>query len=81
MTKELKAFKELKHNSQVGAHLFDDELFEIIEPALNAVEIIKIHKLLNYVLKNEKCANMYHLSEIEKELLRGVFGLCVNHNN
>ena len=37
---------------------------------LKALEIIKEHKLLNYVLKNEKCANMYHLSEREKDILK-----------
>lgn len=44
--------------------------FSIIENALKALEIIKEHKLLNYVLKNEKCSNMYHLSKEEKDLLR-----------
>ena len=34
-----------------------------------ALEIIKKHKLLNYVLKNEKCANMYHLSQEDKDFL------------
>lgn len=34
------------------------------------LRIIKKHKLLNYVLKNPKCAGMYHLSEIEIALLR-----------
>lgn len=38
--------------------------------ALKALEIIKEHKLLNYVLKNEKCSNMYHLSKEEKDLLK-----------
>ena len=36
------------------------------------LEIIKKHKLLNYVLKNEKCANMYHLSKEEIDLLREI---------
>ena len=40
------------------------------EKKLKALEIIKEHKLLNYVLKNEKCANMYHLSEREKDILK-----------
>jgi hypothetical protein len=34
-----------------------------IEKELKALEIIKRHKLLNYVLKNPKCARMYHLSD------------------
>lgn len=41
--------------------------------SLDALKIIKDHKLLNYVLKNEKCANMYHLSKEEIELLKEVF--------
>lgn len=32
-----------------------------------AIKIIKKHKLLNYVLKNPKCAKMYQLSA--KELI------------
>ena len=43
-----------------------------MEKKLKALEIIKEHKLLNYVLKNEKCANMYHLSKEEKDLLKEV---------
>lgn len=39
---------------------------------LEILEIIKKHKLLNYVLKNEKCANMYHLSKEECDLLREI---------
>lgn len=35
-------------------------------------DIIKEHKLLNYILKNEKCAKMYHLSKEELELLKEV---------
>lgn len=43
-----------------------------IEKNLEILEIIKKHKLLNYVLKNEKCANMYHLSKEEIDLLREI---------
>lgn len=43
---------------------------KLIENALKALEIIKEHKLLNYVLKNEKCANMYHLSKEDKDILK-----------
>ena len=50
---------------------FEDEL-DIIEKDLEILEIIKKHKLLNYVLKNEKCANMYHLSKEECDLLREI---------
>ena len=41
-----------------------------ISKSLKVLEIIKEHKLLNYVLKNEKCANMYHLSKEDKDLLK-----------
>ena len=47
-------------------------LRKIIEKDLEILEIIKKHKLLNYVLKNEKCANMYHLSKEEIDLLREI---------
>ena len=40
---------------------------------LEALDIIKKHKLLNYVLKNKKCMNMYHLTEEEIILLRKEF--------
>lgn len=43
-----------------------------LEKDLEVLEIIKKHKLLNYVLKNEKCANMYHLSKEEIDLLREI---------
>ena len=36
------------------------------------LEIIKKHKLLNYVIKNEKCAKMYNLSKEEIELLKNI---------
>ena len=41
-----------------------------LDNRLAALEIIKEHKLLNYVLKNKKCANMYHLSKEECDLLK-----------
>ena len=50
---------------------FEEEL-DTIEKDLEILEIIKKHKLLNYVLKNEKCANMYHLSKEECDLLREI---------
>lgn len=52
-------------------NIFEKEL-DIIEKDLEILEIIKKHKLLNYVLKNEKCANMYHLSKEEIDLLREI---------
>ena len=49
-----------------------EDCYEIVMKDLEILEIIKKHKLLNYVLKNEKCANMYHLSKEECDLLREV---------
>ena len=49
-----------------------EDCYEIVEKDLEILEIIKKHKLLNYVLKNEKCANMYHLSKEECDLLREI---------
>ena len=43
-----------------------------LDKKLTILKIIKKHKLLNYVLKNEKCANMYHLSKEECDLLREI---------
>mgnify|MGYP003524369594 CR=1 FL=1 len=58
---------------------------DIIEKDLEILEIIKKHKLLNYVLKNEKCANMYHLSKEEIDLLREIENgndwICYNTRN
>ena len=48
------------------------EEIEQLKKSLEALEIIKEHKLLNYVLKNEKCANMYHLSKEKCDLLKEV---------
>lgn len=47
-------------------------LLDDLDKKLTVLEIIKKHKLLNYVLKNEKCANMYHLSKEECDLLREI---------
>lgn len=83
MSKELSPLGAL---NRICEHLdLDDEYFyskngekadyKIIETALKrnkALEIIKEHKLLNYVLKNEKCANMYHLSKDKIDLLKEV---------
>ena len=55
-----------------GAKNVYEEELNIIEKDLEILEIIKKHKLLNYVLKNEKCANMYHLSKEECDLLREI---------
>lgn len=40
---------------------------------LEALKIIKEHKLLNYVLKNKKCAEMYHLQEDDLKFLEEAF--------
>lgn len=44
----------------------------MFELKLNKVvmDIIVSHKLLNYVIKNPKCASKYHLSEIELAILK-----------
>ena len=52
--------------------MYYQEFLKPIEKDLELLEIIKKHKLLNYVLKNEKCANMYHLSKEECDLLREI---------
>lgn len=52
--------------------MYYQEFLQPIEQDLEVLEIIKKHKLLNYVLKNEKCANMYHLSKEEIDLLREI---------
>ena len=49
--------------------VYNDEI-NYIEKDLEVLEIIKKHKLLNYVIKNPKCAKMYHLTEDEIEKLK-----------
>lgn len=65
--------EEIEHNEGIKP------FYETIKQALTqkskkelAFDIVKKHKLLNYVLKNPKCASMYHLQENEIGLLRGV---------
>jgi len=48
----------------------DSEDIKTVRTALKALEIIKNHKLLNYVVKNPKCAAVYGLSEQDKEALK-----------
>lgn len=71
-----KALKRIIVGTNVDTHRSSieeiDEAIETIEKDLEILEIIKKHKLLNYVLKNEKCANMYHLSKEEIDLLREI---------
>lgn len=48
------------------------ELQSWIYKRIKAIEIIKQHKLLNYVLKNDKCVKMYCLSTNDIELLKEI---------
>ena len=50
----------------------DSEDIKTVRKALEALGIIKNHKLLNYVLKNPKCAAMYVLSEEDIQTLKEV---------
>ena len=52
-------------NLFIGSSINPTQQFEIIEKDLEVLEIVKTHKLLNYVIKNEKCAKMYNLTEKE----------------
>lgn len=64
----------IKSHHESGWHLADKPEFHLIkstlEKDLEVLKIIKDHKLLNYVLKNEKCANMYHLTKEEIDVLK-----------
>lgn len=44
--------------------------FELIRKELEILEIIRTHKLLNYIIKNKKCATMYHLTDEESNTLK-----------
>lgn len=78
MIKELEALARIKNAPTIYVGCASDiytryyHEYKLIETTLKAFEIIKNHKLLNYVLKNEKCASMYHLSKEEKDLLKEV---------
>lgn len=37
---------------------------------LEVLKIVKEHKLLNYVIKNKKCADMYKLTDEEIDVLK-----------
>ena len=50
----------------------DLENFNTIDYNFRAIEIIKDHKLLNYVLKNPKCAKAYNLSDKDIRILKEV---------
>lgn len=66
--------KELNHllDSYIDDENFDYSCYISIEKKLETLDIIKNHKLLNYIFKNEKCMNMYHLSKEEYDLLKEV---------
>lgn len=74
----LEALEHIIFEAKADKPIFSVYYQELIEAKekigkdLEILEIIKKHKLLNYVLKNEKCANMYHLSKEEIDLLREI---------
>ena len=78
MSKGLEALKIIKNAPTIYVVCWSDvytrHSFECneIEKELKALEIIKNHKLMNYVLKNKKCADMYHLTEEECDFLKEV---------
>lgn len=65
---EIKRILEEELNSTLDA----ERLAEPLESALEALDIIKERKLLNYVLKNEKCAKMYNLSKSNIDKLKRI---------
>ena len=87
---ELKAIKEAKPSEavecfenmqeRIASNISTIEYTTIKQALLKAEklekawEIVKKHKLLNYVLKNKaaKCASMYHLTDEEKNILKEV---------
>ena len=62
------AMKRVRQFNQVGL-CAEKFLLDIIEKDLEVLEIIRTHKLLNYVIKNKKCATMYHLTDEELNTL------------
>jgi len=72
MSKSLEALENIK-NLFIGSPINLSKQLDIIEKELKVIEIIGNHKLLNYILKNEKCASMYHLSKEKIDLLKEVF--------
>ena len=66
----LELFNEVK--DYLSEEWNDINDLDIIENALKGLEIIRKHKLLNYVIKNRKCANMYHITDEEIKMLKGV---------
>lgn len=76
MIKGLEALKNIKREAGTPyfSTLYDIDMwredFGIIEKELKALEIILNHKLLNYVLKNPKCAKVYNLSNNDIKILK-----------
>ena len=65
------ALKELfESNPLVFEEMNLNRLFVIIDKELKLLEIIKNKKLLNYVIKNKKCASMYKLDETQIKLIK-----------
>lgn len=74
------ALDVLFYLSGFNAHFLDKEVikeynealshYEEIASGLEVLKIVKEHKLLNYVIKNKKCANMYKLTDNKIEKLK-----------
>lgn len=47
-----------------------EQHYRLIKKDLEVLEIIRTHKLLNYVIKNKKCATMYRLTDEELNTLK-----------
>ena len=47
-----------------------DYRIDNIRRDLEVLKIVKEHKLLNYVIKNKKCADMYKLTDEEIDVLK-----------
>ena len=56
--------EEIKEYNEALSH------YEEIASGLEVLKIVKEHKLLNYVIKNKKCANMYKLTDDKIEKLK-----------
>ena len=52
------------------AKIHNKEEIEQVEKSLEVLKIVKEHKLLNYVIKNKKCADMYKLTDEEIDVLK-----------
>lgn len=71
--KDYEALKESRcvlFSGRMNGKTYDEVTRIRIINKLKVLEIIKEHKLMNYVIKNKKCADMYHLNNEEIELLK-----------